>query len=103
MSAPPIEDGQFDDAPGDVGAATPAVTTIVEAPAPAVDARAQGEQFIDDVAGGDDAALLEWSDEEHVDEDSEGPDEADFDDLRVEDEDWEMAERGMSILLCLSP
>jgi hypothetical protein len=79
------EAGQFDDAPGDTSA--PAVP----------DTRAPGTAFIDDApppALADEAHLLEWSDDEDEDEESEGPDEADFDEPRVEDEDWEMAERG---------
>jgi hypothetical protein len=75
--------GQFDDAPGDTSAP---------------DTRTPGTAFIDDAPppapADDDARLLEWSDDEDEDEESEGPDEADFDAPRVEDEDWEMAERG---------
>jgi hypothetical protein len=89
MSA--VEDGQFDDAPGDV--------PVVSLPAAAPDAaRAAGAVFIDDTAptaDDADAQYLEWSEDECADDaDSEGPDEADFDAPRVEDEDWEMAERG---------
>jgi RIO kinase 1 len=51
----------------------------------------QGHSYIDD-----DRQLLEWSDAE---EDESELDERDFDDLRVEDEDWEMAERGTHLPL----
>ena len=80
----PVEDGQFDDAPGD---STP----------PAVDVRAQAEHpFIDD------ENILEWSsgsedEEDELDEyevEENNMEAAAFYDLRAEDEDWEIAERG---------
>ncbi|RPD62390.1 RIO1-domain-containing protein [Lentinus tigrinus ALCF2SS1-7] len=77
------EEGQFDDAPDDHTAPTPA------------DPR-QGHNYIDD------EGLLEWSSESSEDEESE-PDEFEeeedtleaeaFQTLRAEDEDWEIAER----------
>jgi RIO kinase 1 len=72
---PPIEDGQFDDAPEDAVAV--------------VDIRQAGHQLIDD----HDDPLLRWSEEEESEAEDE-LNEEDFDDNRVEDEDWEMAERG---------
>ena len=78
-----VEDGQFDDAPDD------------NPPSAPVDARAQaGHRFIDE------ENILEWSsdsDEEEEDEfDAEEDDmeAAAFQELRAEDEDWEIAERG---------
>lgn len=81
-----IEEGQFDDAPED--------TTIPEP----IDVRAQAtHRFIDD----DEQELLEWSsdstsedeqDEFELEEDE--MEAAAFENLRAEDEDWEIAERG---------
>jgi RIO kinase 1 len=78
-----IEEGQFDDAPEDATPPTP------------VDVRAEaGHRFIDE------ENALEWSsdsDEDELDEfDAEEDDmeAAAFDQLRAEDEDWEIAERG---------
>ncbi|KAI0754994.1 RIO1 family-domain-containing protein [Daedaleopsis nitida] len=80
-----IEEGQFDDAPGD----------HPESTAAAPDPR-QGHNFIDD------ERLLEWSSDSSEEEESE-PDEFEqeqdiieaeaFQTLRAEDEDWEIAER----------
>ena len=79
MPEPHIEEGQFDDAPED----------LVDARPPnAVDPRA-GFTFIDE-------ANLDWSDgDEDTDEDEYDlePEETDSY-TRVEDEDWEIAERG---------
>ena len=78
------EEGQFDDAPEDVTAPEP------------VDARAQAShRFIDD------EELLEWSSDSAEDEEDEFEREEDdmeaaaFEALRAEDEDWEIAERGV--------
>lgn len=81
-----IEEGQFDDAPED---------TTISGP---IDARAQAiHRFIDD----DEQELLEWSsdstsedeqDEFELEEDE--MEAAAFENLRAEDEDWEIAERG---------
>jgi hypothetical protein len=71
-NARPVVVGQFDDAPGDV---TGGIT---------VDARG-GHQFIDE-------AILEWSEPSEVEDFDEYED--GYDNDRVEDEDWEIAERG---------
>ena len=86
----PTEDGQFDDAPEDVTTLEP------------VDARAQVTHPLID-----EEELLEWSSDST--EDGDEPDEfeneedelesAAFEDLRAEDEDWEIAERGMHNML----
>lgn len=83
---PDEEEGQFDDAPED--------TTTHEP----VDARAQAAHPLID-----EEELLEWSsdsaeDEDEHDEFDNDEDEmeaAAFDDLRAEDEDWEITERGV--------
>ncbi|TFK52439.1 RIO1-domain-containing protein [Heliocybe sulcata] len=77
-----VAPGQFDDAPEDSSVAIP----VSEQPNPAENAAR-----IDD-------ALLEWSEDEEQDgegedEDDFEPDEEDYGDQRVEDEDWEVAER----------
>lgn len=64
-----IADGQFDDAPEDA-------STLV---------RPSGQTLIDE-----DAAALEWSDESEEEQDEEDT----YEDDRVEDEDWEVAEKG---------
>lgn len=79
-----VEDGQFDDAPGD---------TVTTASNPR-----QGHTFIDE-----DQGLLEWSSDSSEEDESE-PDEFQeeedaleaeaFQTLRAEDEDWEIAEGG---------
>lgn len=71
------ESHQFDDAPGENQVIAPVTR----------DPRAEGS-YIDD-------ELLEWS-EADGDEgsDDESLNEEDFEDNRVEDEDWEIAERG---------
>lgn len=68
----PAAVGQFDDAPGDV---TDGATA---------DPR-EGHQFIDQ-------AILAWSEPSEEDDFDEEEDE--YDNIRVEDEDWEIAERG---------
>jgi hypothetical protein len=90
-----VEDGQFDDAPDDAGGpeqpAAATAETVTAAP-PTGETRPPGEAFIDDP----EAALLAWSepsDDENEEEDADEPT-SDYDDARVEDEDWEMAERG---------
>ena len=88
----PVEEGQFDDAPED---------TTVAVPLEPVDGRAQaGHRYIDD-EDKDEEQLLEWSSSsEDEDEPDEFEDEEDkmehaaFEELRAEDEDWEIAERG---------
>jgi hypothetical protein len=89
------EDGQFDDAPDDnAGVVTTTTTTATTtATASVTDLSNTDHARIDD-----DAALLAWSDdaEEDEDDDEDELNEEDFDDARVEDEDWEMAERGES-------
>ena len=85
----PDEEGQFDDAPDDTSVPEP------------VDARAQATHPLID-----EAELLEWSSDSAEDDDE--PDEfeneedeieaAAFDELRAEDEDWEITERGASSL-----
>ncbi|KAI0057816.1 RIO1-domain-containing protein [Artomyces pyxidatus] len=75
VAEPPIEDGQFDDAPEDAGVAA------------TQEARDPRDAYIDQ-------AVLEWSSSSsNEDEDDLDPEE--IDDLynRVEDEDWEVAER----------
>lgn len=85
MSEPAIEQGQFDDAPEDL-------TTVS-------DLRQTGHVLIDE------DELLQWSEDDmqgngdELDEDE--LDERDFDDARVEDEDWEMAERGTPTHHCI--
>lgn len=96
--APHPEDGQFDDAPQDDSA-----ERSVAAPTAAIHPSSAGfthelrntdhHAFIDD-----DPSLLAWSDEDDGDgdnsrEDEDELNEDDFDEARVEDEDWEMAER----------
>lgn len=86
----PIEEGQFDDAPED------AMTAAF------IDGRAQaGQSFIDDVEDKDEEHVLEWSssseDEDEPDDfeaEEDALEHAAFEELRAEDEDWEIAERG---------
>ena len=73
-----IIDGQFDDAQEVQSDALPA------------DHRQVGH-FIDD------DQLLEWSEESAGEEDEEEMDDG-YDDTRIEDEDWEVAEGGMVII-----
>ena len=73
-----IIDGQFDDAQEVPSDALPA------------DHRQVGH-FIDD------DQLLEWSEESAGEEDEEEMDDG-YDDTRIEDEDWEVAEGGMVII-----
>lgn len=86
---PVVEEGQFDDVPEDQSS-TPLSNTVTP-----VDPR-EGHHFIDE-------ELLQWSSESEGDEEDEFEVEEDnleaevFDTLRAEDEDWENAERGMSI------
>lgn len=80
---PDHDEGQFDDAPEDVAIPqTPA--TIATAADPRGDA-----SYIDDSP-----RLLEWSEPETEDEDEDEFMEEDFEDNRVEDEDWDVTERG---------
>ena len=73
------EDGQFDDAPEFEGQR--------HAPTAPANPR-EGRGFIDD-------PLLEWSESDEEDESSDAfLNEEDFEDNRVEDEDWEITERG---------
>ena len=90
------EDGQFDDAPeddtGPIQVSNPStVDAPTVAPASVIDAR-QGASYIDE------DGLLEWSepeDEDSYDSDQVlGDDDNDYEN-RVEDEDWDIAERGM--------
>ena len=80
MSRDDIEDGQFEDAPEDSAQSNTVPPVIIR-----VDPRANGT-FIDD------PELLEWSEPEDdgfVDEDEDELYEEDFEDNRVDDEDWE--------------
>lgn len=88
--AEPVEDGQFDDAPDDNSG------TLSAPAAEPIDYRAQaGHRFIDE------ENILEWSSESEDDDEQdefEAEDDemeaAAFEQLRAEDEDWEIAERG---------
>ena len=85
MSRDDIEDGQFEDAPEDSTQSNTVPPVIIR-----VDPRANGT-FIDD------PELLEWSEPEDdgfVDEDEDELYEEDFEDNRVDDEDWDVTERG---------
>ena len=85
MSRDDIEDGQFEDAPEDSAQSNTVLPVIIR-----VDPRANGT-FIDD------PELLEWSEPEDdgfVDEDEDELYEEDFEDNRVDDEDWDVTERG---------
>lgn len=77
-----IEDGQFDDAPEEVSGLPSSQPTIQPN-------LRDGHSYVDE-------AILEWSDESPDEvqdtEDEEGSDEFN----RVEDEDWEIAEKGTS-------
>lgn len=91
MSRSLYEEGQFDDAPDEAQN----LTNLREGPnghqeASNTDGRGN-QSYIDD------PALLEWSDEpeEEVGDDEDDLREEDFDDNRVEDEDWDVTERGM--------
>jgi RIO kinase 1 len=57
----------------------------------------QGHAYIDEA---DDPALLEWS--EHSDAEDTEEDLEEYDDQRIEDEDWEIAERGEKLFTPLS-
>lgn len=89
------EDGQFDDAPDDskkFGNITTSngivMSENISAPVAVIDSR-QGGSYIDD-----EQKLLEWSDADYEsDEDEEALEEDVYDD-RIEDEDWDIAERG---------
>jgi RIO kinase 1 len=73
-----IVEGQFDDAP-------------LQTNVPAVDDQQDprvGGYFIDD------ERLVSWSDESSEDDDGDELNEDDFEDVRADDEDWEVAERG---------
>lgn len=84
----PVEDGQFDDAPEEAPA---------EPAQPATDPRA-GHHYIDDEhyvsSDSEDDEDDEELDEFDLEEDA--LEDAAFDGLRAEDEDWEIAERGTS-------
>ncbi|KAI0036462.1 RIO1 family-domain-containing protein [Vararia minispora EC-137] len=80
--AGPIEDGQFDDAPGDIDSSP--VRAQHAAP---LDPRG-GYNYIDDTH------ILDWSSEDHSSEDETYSDDDLYDEYaRAEDEDWEIAER----------
>lgn len=86
VAEPAIEDGQFDDAPEEL-AGLPSSQQHVQSNV------RDGHSYVDE-------AVLEWSDEspeEEDTEDEEGSDEFN----RVEDEDWEIAEKGAFALLFL--
>ncbi|VDC04442.1 unnamed protein product [Peniophora sp. CBMAI 1063] len=87
-SAVPVEEGQFDDAPEDVQTAAPVPQSATTAP----DSRG-GHTYIDDDTPLDPKINLDWSEDEEVSEDED--DEEEYEDglARVEDEDWEIAER----------
>jgi RIO kinase 1 len=70
-------DGPFEDVPENANHATPA------------DLRQSGH-FIDDETG------LQWTEESTGEEDEDDIDE-EYDDNRIEDEDWEVAEGGLSV------
>lgn len=72
-----IVEGQFDDAPSE---------TTIRAVDDQQDPRVGG-YFIDD------ERLLSWSDESSEDDDGDELNEDDFEDVRADDEDWEVAER----------
>lgn len=72
-----IVEGQFDDAP---------LQTNVQVVDDQPDPRAGG-YFIDD-------ERLPWSDQSSEDDDEDELNEDDFEDVRADDEDWEVAERG---------
>ncbi|KAG2129462.1 RIO1-domain-containing protein [Suillus clintonianus] len=72
-----IVEGQFDDAPSET-----AVRAVDDQQDPRV-----GGYFIDD------ERLLQWSDESSEDDDGDELNEDDFEDVRADDEDWEVAER----------
>lgn len=76
-----VEDGQFDDP-------TELPTNETR------DNSRQGPRYIDD-------DLLEWSEESTPEEDEEIDEEV-YSDNRVEDEDWEIAERGTHLHVLLS-
>lgn len=89
----PVEDGQFDDAPED--ARTVQIVESISQPAAApVDPRG-GHTYIDDAAPLDPSINLDWSEDEEISEDEDDEDEYEDGIARVEDEDWEIAERGL--------
>ena len=90
--AEPLEDGQFDDAPEDVQtslSATPALQPMTASADPR-----GGHSYIDDDAPVDPNINLDWSEDEELSEDETDEDEFENSFARVEDEDWEIAERG---------
>lgn len=102
------DQGQFDDAEQDFTFVDVPIQawTIPAAPAPVVhsaldfapafDPR-QGRQLIDDDA---ERNLLEWSSSSDSDEEADELDENDFfDDIQVDDEDWEVSERGAQLCI----
>jgi len=93
-----ISTGQFDDADNDATVtpiqawtipAQPVASTALEA-APVFDVR-EGRKLIDDEA---ERAALEWSDEEEENVNEDDEDDEYFDEIQVDDEDWEISERG---------
>lgn len=82
IAEPTIEDGQFDDAPEEVSGLLSSQQNFQPN-------LRDGHSYVDE-------AILEWSDESPDDaedtEDEDGSDEFN----RVEDEDWEIAEKGTS-------
>lgn len=88
-----IEDGQFDDAPEDAQTVQSGEPIAQPAAAP-VDPRG-GHTYIDEDTTVDPNINLDWSEDEEVSEDEEYEEEYEDGIARVEDEDWEIAERGM--------
>ena len=88
----PVEDGQFDDAPED--ALTVPAQPVTQPAIVPVDPRG-GHTYIDDDAPQEAGIDLDWSDEDDISEDEDDEDEFEDGMARVEDEDWEIAERGM--------
>ena len=88
----PIEDGQFDDAPEDAQT-VPSVEPVSQPAVVPVDPRG-GHTYIDDDAPQEAEINLYWSEEDDVSEDDDDDDEFEDGMARVEDEDWEIAERG---------
>lgn len=82
--AVPVDTGQFDDAPEQ-----PQVTQLTR----------EGNTYIDTYVPANDETTLHWTSEDE-DEDYEDGSEDDYSDNRVDDEDWENAERGTQ--LCTS-
>ncbi len=75
--AKPVDDGQFDDAPEQ--SQTRQITR-------------EGNAYIDTYEPANDEATLEWP--ETSEDEAEDESDEEYSDNRVEDEDWENAERG---------